>query len=100
MHTFREIGQILPSGLHLLRNGLVLHNRSRNQLREHRYIGTIFDPAGLHLCDPKIYINCIGHRLERKKRNPDRQWNSGKGNRRAKYPIDRSNQKIQIFKKT
>ena len=69
VNTFCKICRILPSGLHLLCNRLILHNRSRNQLREHRHIGTILNPAYLDFRYPQIHIYGIGHGLERKKRN-------------------------------
>ena len=99
MDAFREIIQIFPAFLHLLRNGLVLYNGSCDQLRKHGNIGSIADPVLLHVRISAIDINGIGHGLEGEKGDTDRKRDIQKGQVQTADCVDTADDKIRILEK-
>ena len=97
--AFREVIQIFPAFLHLLRNGLILYDGSCDQLRKHGNIGSIADPVLLHVRISTVNINGIGHGLEGEKGDTDRKRNIQKGQIQTADCVDTADDKIRILEK-
>ena len=94
------VGKIVPrffAVLDFIRNRLIAHDRACDQLREQGNIETHIQRIFLYLSVTAIYIEHIGHRLERKERNPDRQRNGRYRKCRTEKSVDIVQCKHQIF---
>ena len=98
--TFREIIEIFPAFLHLPCDRLILHDRARDELREHGNIGSVADPILLHLRISTVHVDRVGHGLEGEKGNADRQRNVQKRQIQAADRVDAADDEIRVFKKS
>ena len=85
--------------VHLFLHILITHNRSRDQLWKQAHIHSKRNDIVLrHRLSP-VHINRVGHRLERIKRDTDRQCKLQKPKLRTRHLIQRPDGKIRILKK-
>ena len=97
--SLSELGQVHKSVLQLLLNIHIPHDRSCDQLREHRNIKCKIHQLFLRLYLPPIYIDNVGKRLKCIKRNPDRKRQFSVWNIKRKNCIYGFHQKAVIFEK-
>ena len=80
-----KVFRSMHTAIQFFRYSLILHNRTGNQLWEHRHKGTKIDDVFLHRRIFTININGITHRLERKERNADGQRDTTQRNSHTQH---------------
>ena len=96
-HTVGKVLQVLLPIINLIRNGFIPHNRSGDELRKKGDVQANIQQIFLRLAPSPVHVDYVGNRLEREKRNSDRQRNFRHLPVCVKHQVQVFHRKRQVF---